>query len=242
MLEVRDISVRYRTEMYKNMTTEKRLIAWLKGKHKLDEFWALQNISFHLNKGDILGVIGKNGAGKSTLLKAIAGTIQVQSGQIIQHGKIAALLELGLGFDRELTVKENIYLRAALLGYSREFLKERYDAILEFAELKEFENHPFRVLSTGMKSRLAFAIASVVEPDILLLDEVFSVGDGAFKEKSRKKMESLMKEGSSTILVSHSLTHVRSLCNKVLWLDHGQVKMLGNTKSVCEEYAQFLKM
>lgn len=241
ILDIKNISVLYRTETYKNMTTDKRILSWLKKRRTIEEFQALKDVSFQVEKGDTLGIVGKNGAGKSTLLKAIAGTIQVQSGEIVRNGEIAALLELGLGFDRELTVKENIFLRAALLGYSREFLDQRYQEILDFSELQAYEHQPFRTLSTGMRSRLAFAIVSIVEPEILILDEVFAVGDGAFQEKSRKKMEELMKRGAATILVSHSLAQIRALCNKVLWLDRGEVVMFGATKDVCEKYGSFLK-
>lgn len=189
----------------------------------------------------MLGIIGTNGAGKSTLLKAISGIMVPSEGSVKRDGKIAALLELASGFDGDLTVKENAYLRGALLGYTRKFMDETYDQIIEFAELKEFEDRPFKQLSSGMKSRLAFSIASLVEPDILILDEVLSVGDGAFRKKSEAKMKDIINGGATTILVSHSLNQVRSMCNKILWLHKGkQITFGSDVKKICDDYQAFL--
>ena len=214
----------------------------LTGRYKVKEFWADRDVSFSLNRGDMLGIIGTNGAGKSTLLKAVSGIMEPTRGRVERHGKIAALLELASGFDADLTVRENAYLRGAMLGYTRAFMDETYKYIIDFSELKDFEDRPFKQLSSGMKSRLAFSIASLVKPEILILDEVLSVGDGAFASKSAKKMREIIKAGATTILVSHSLYHVRSLCNKVLWLDHGRhIAFSDDVAGVCDSYEAYLR-
>ena len=214
----------------------------LTGRYQVREFWADRDVSFSLNRGDMLGIIGTNGAGKSTLLKAVSGIMEPTRGKVVRRGKIAALLELASGFDGDLTVRENAYLRGAMLGYTRTFMDETYKYIIDFSELKEFEDRPFKQLSSGMKSRLAFSIASLVKPDILILDEVLSVGDGAFAAKSAQKMREIIKSGATTILVSHSLYHVRSLCNKVLWLDHGrQIAFTDDVAGVCDSYETYLR-
>ena len=189
----------------------------------------------------MLGIIGSNGAGKSTLLKAISGIMVPTEGTEQCNGKIAALLELASGFDGDLTVRENTYLRAAMLGYNRAFVDETYDSIIDFAELRGFEDRPFKQLSSGMKSRLAFSIASLVDPEVLILDEVLSVGDGAFRKKSEAKMREIIAGGATTLLVSHSTGQVRSLCNKILWLDHGnQVAFGNNVQGLCDAYEKYL--
>ena len=190
---------------------------------------------------NMLGIIGTNGAGKSTLLKAVSGIMVPTEGAVVCRGKIAALLELGSGFDGDMTVKENTYLRGAMLGYTKKFMDDTYDDIIAFAELTEFQDRPFKQLSSGMKSRLAFSIASLVNPDILILDEVLSVGDGAFRKKSEEKMRSIINGGATTILVSHSIPQVRSMCNKILWLDHGrQVTFGDDVNGICDLYEKYL--
>ena len=199
------------------------------------------NVNLQMEKGEILTILGANGAGKSTLLKAVSGIMRPSEGSIIRHGTIAALLELGSGFDGDLTVKENAYLRGAMLGYTRKFMDETYEQIIDFAELKEFEDRPFKQLSSGMKSRLAFSIASMVRPDILILDEVLSVGDGAFRKKSEAKMKEIINGGATTILVSHSLNQVRSMCSKILWLHKGrQITFGSDVQKICDDYQSFL--
>lgn len=188
----------------------------------------------------MLGIIGANGAGKSTLLKAVIGVMEPREGRIERNGSISALLELASGFDGDLTVKENAYLRGAMLGYTKDFMDETYEHILDFSELREFEDRPFKQLSTGMQSRLAFSIASLVQPEILILDEVLSVGDGAFQEKSAAKMREIIDGGAATILVSHSLGQIRELCSKVLWLHRGKQVDFGNTEELCDRYEDFL--
>jgi len=213
----------------------------IKGNYSIVEFWADKNITFSLEKGDMLGIIGTNGAGKSTLLKAVSGIMKPRKGKLKVKGSIAALLELGSGFDKELTVRENTYLRGALLGYTRSFMDQKYQEIISFAELEDFQDRPFKQLSSGMKSRLAFSIASLVNPDILILDEVLSVGDGSFKEKSRNKMLDILSSGVTGILVSHSISQVRSMCNKILWLDHGeQIVFSDEVEVCCNAYNEFL--
>ena len=207
----------------------------------MTEFWSDKDVTFSLEKGDMLGIIGSNGAGKSTLLKAIAGIMEPTQGWVKRNGTVAALLELTSGFDGDLTVKENAYLRGAMLGYTRKFMDETFEEILDFAELRDFVDRPFKQLSSGMKSRLAFSIASLVKPDILILDEVLSVGDGAFKAKSEAKMQEMMGGGTTTILVSHSLSQIRALCSKILWLDKGrQVEFGEDVEGICDRYQAFL--
>ena len=237
-----NVSIRYVVGDLKAIGLKEFILKKITGKYKVKEFWADRHVSFSIEKGDMLGIIGTNGAGKSTLLKAISGIMVPTEGNVVCRGKIAALLELASGFDGDLTVKENTYLRGAMLGYTRQFMDQTYNSIIEFAELTEFQERPFKQLSSGMKSRLAFSIASLVNPDILILDEVLSVGDGAFRKKSEEKMRSIIKGGATTILVSHSIPQVRSMCNKILWLDHGEQIAFGDdVKGICDQYESYLK-
>ena len=241
ILQVKNVSIKYITGDFKSIGLKEYVVRRLKGNYTVKEFWANKNITFNLEKSDMLGIIGTNGAGKSTLLKAVSGIMRPSEGSIIRHGTIAALLELGSGFDGDLTVKENAYLRGAMLGYTRKFMDETYEQIIDFAELKEFEDRPFKQLSSGMKSRLAFSIASMVRPDILILDEVLSVGDGAFRKKSEAKMKEIINSGATTILVSHSLNQVRSMCSKILWLHKGRQITFGrDVQKICDDYQTFL--
>ena len=242
VLSCRDVSIRYRVGDFKNIGLKEWVTRRLTGRYRVVDFWADRHVSFDLRQGDMLGIIGTNGAGKSTLLKAIAGIMEPTKGRIVRHGRIAALLELASGFDGDLTVKENAYLRGAMLGYTRAFMDRTYPYIIDFAELKAFEDRPFKQLSSGMKSRLAFAIASLVRPEILILDEVLSVGDGAFRAKSEAKMREIIAGGATTILVSHSLSQVRKMCSKVLWLDKGRpVVCTGDVEGACDCYEAFLR-
>ena len=241
VLEVHNVSIRYITGDFKDIGLKEYVMRKLKRDYHIKEFWADRDINFTLEKGDMLGIIGANGAGKSTLLKVISGIMEPTMGSVKRSGSVAALLELTSGFDGELTVKENAYLRGAMLGYTRRFMDETFDQIIEFAELKEFQDRPFKQLSSGMKSRLAFSIASLVKPDILILDEVLSVGDGAFKAKSEAKMQEMMGGGTTTILVSHSLEQIRNLSSKILWLDKGrQIEFGGDVEGICARYQEFL--
>lgn len=241
ILKASGVSIRYITGDFKDIGLKEYVTRRLSGNYKVTEFWADKNVTFELERGDMLGIVGTNGAGKSTLLKAVSGIMVPTEGHIEVNGSVAALLELTSGFDGDLTVRENTYLRGALLGYTRKFMNEMYDHIIEFAELVDFQDRPFKQLSSGMKSRLAFSIACLVNPDILILDEVLAVGDGAFRKKSGDKMREILAQGVTGILVSHSVGQVREMCNKVLWLDHGRQIAFGDTATVCDQYETFLK-
>ena len=241
MIRADGVSIRYMTGDFKDIGLKEYVVRRLQGKYHVTEFWADWDISFSLERGDMLGIIGTNGAGKSTLLKAVSGIMVPTRGHMEINGTVAALLELASGFDPDLTVRENTYLRGAMLGYTRKFMDEMYDSIIEFAELQDFQERPFKQLSSGMKSRLAFSIACLVNPDILILDEVLSVGDGAFRKKSGNKMNQILSSGVTGILVSHSVEQVREMCNKILWLDHGKQVYFGDeTETVCNAYEEFL--
>lgn len=241
VITAENVSIRYKVGDFKNIGLKEYLIRRLTRNYHVEHFWADKDISFSLEKGDMLGIIGTNGAGKSTLLKAVSKIMVPTRGRLKTTGTIAALLELSSGFDGDLTVRENTYLRGAMLGYSRKFMDEKYDEIISFAELEDFQSRLFRHLSSGMKSRLAFSIACLVQPDILILDEVLSVGDGAFKKKSGDKMKEILRSGVTVILVSHSVSQVRELCNKILWLDHGrQICFMEDVDLCCNAYKEFL--
>ncbi len=241
VIELNDVSICYIKGDIKNIGLKDFVVNKITGRHEVEKFWADRHITFSLEKGDMLGIVGTNGAGKSTLLKAVTGIMDPIEGTVKTTGKIAALLELASGFDGELTVRENTFLRGALLGYTRPFIEQKYDEIIEFAELEDFQDYRFRELSSGMKSRLGFSIACLVNPDIIILDEVLSVGDGAFREKSSERMKEILNAGVTGILVSHSQSQIRELCNKVLWLDKGQQKMFGGVEEVSDAYEEFLK-
>lgn len=241
VLTLNNVSIRYMTGDFKDIGIKEYVMRRLKHNYHVTEFWADRHVTFSLEQGDMLGIIGSNCAGKSTLLKAISGIMEPTEGTVERRGSIAALLELASGFDGDLTVRENTYLRGAMLGYTRRFMDEKYNEIIDFSGLHEFQERPFKQLSSGMKSRLAFSIASLVNPDILILDEVLSVGDGAFKKKSEAKMKEIISGGATTILVSHSLEQVRKMCNKVLWLDKGNQIAFGETQPICDEYQRFLE-
>ncbi len=242
ILTLDNVSIRYMSGDFKEIGIKEFFLRKITGNYKVTEFWADRHISFTVNRGDMLGIIGTNGAGKSTLLKAVSGIMVPTEGRVTCNGKIAALLELGSGFDGDLTVRENTYLRGAMLGYTKKFMNETYKSIIEFSELEEYQDRAFKHLSSGMKSRLAFSIASLVNPDILILDEVLSVGDGSFRAKSEAKMKSIINGGATTILVSHSIPQVRSMCNKILWLDHGkQITFGDDVKGICDAYEKYLK-
>lgn len=241
ILEVNNVSICYITGDFKDIGIKEYIIRRLRNDYHVQEFWADKDINFKLERGDMLGIIGTNGAGKSTLLKAVSGIMEPTRGHVHREGNIAALLELGSGFDGDLTVRENAYLRGAMLGYTRSYMDEMYEQIIDFAELREFQDRPFKQLSSGMKSRLAFSIASLIAPDILILDEVLSVGDGAFRKKSENKMREIINGGATTILVSHSLPQVREMCSKVLWLHKGeQVEFGDDVQGICDRYQAML--
>lgn len=236
MIKVNDVSVKYRLANDKILTLKEFVIALARKKIKYTEFRALNNISFTVEKGEVIGIIGHNGAGKSTLLKTISGIIKPTTGNVMVNGNIVPMLELGSGFDMDLSGRENIFLNGSILGYSETYLKSKYDEIVEFSELGQFIEMPLRNYSSGMVVRLAFSIASVVEPEILILDEVLSVGDADFQEKSKKRMKKMMSGGTTVLLVSHIMSQVREMCNRVVWIEHGVIQMVGETKKVCDVY------
>ena len=240
-IECKNVSIRYITGDFKAIGLKETVIRKLTHNYHVKEFWADKDVTFTLERGDMLGIIGSNGAGKSTLLKAITGSMIPTFGTVKVKGNIAALLELASGFDGDMTVRENAYLRGAFLGYTRAFMDAKYNEIIDFAELQDFQDYQFKQLSSGMKSRLAFAIACLVDPDIIILDEVLSVGDGAFRKKSGDKMREILDSGVTGLLVSHSIDQVRELCNKVLWLDHGrQIAFTDDVDFYCDAYEEFL--
>lgn len=241
MLSVENVRISYPIGDVLDVGLKEIIIQKLKRTHRIHEFVAVDNASFELESGDLMGIIGSNGAGKSTLAKAIAGVVKPVAGRITRNGKVTALLELSAGFDGDLTVRENTRLRAAMMGYTSRYIDEVYDQIIAFAELEDFQDRNFKQLSSGMKSRLGFAIASLVNPEILILDEVLSVGDGAFKQKSEARMREIIKGGATTILISHSLKQVESMCNKILWLDKGKTVCYGkDVQGLCAQYQEFL--
>lgn len=240
-IEVENITMKFSLNLEKVDNIKEFFIKFIKKEINQQDFFALDNVSFKLNKGDRLGLIGLNGAGKSTLLKIIAGVMRPTKGSVHVNGKIAPLLELGAGFDPNYTGKENIFLNGSILGYPKEFIESKFDEIAEFSELGRFLNIPIKNYSSGMKSKLGFSIATIVEPDILILDEVLSVGDAKFRKKSGDKIKSLFESGVTVLLVSHSIEQVRELCNRAIWLEKGKVVMEGTATDVCDAYEESIK-
>lgn len=241
MIKVDNVTMKFRMANDRINSLKEFIVNKILGKITYKEFTALKNVTFSIQKGEVLGIIGNNGAGKSTLLKVLSGIMEPTSGSVKVEGTIAPMLELGAGFDVDLTARENIYLNGAVLGYSKKYLTERYDDIVEFSELADFMDVPIRNFSSGMTMRLAFSIATLVNPDILIVDEILSVGDGSFQKKSAKRMAELMSGGTTVILVSHSIEQIRSMCSKVLWLEEGTVQMVGDTRDVCKAYNDKMK-
>ena len=240
IVNLNDISLKFNIDNNRATSLKEFCVRWLKRDLRQGEFWALKHISFEVEKGDVVGIIGHNGAGKSTLLKVISGIMKPTEGSIEIKGNIVPMLELGSGFDMELSGRENIFLNGAILGYTEKFLKRKYNEIVEFSELGEFIEAPIRTYSSGMLARLAFSVACVVEPEILIVDEILSVGDADFQEKSRKRMMELMTGGTTVFFVSHSIKQIKEMCNKVLWLEHGKVIMYDEVTRTCECYEKKL--
>ena len=236
MIEVSDVTMQFRLNNDRILSLKEFVTTALRGKLQYNNFTALEHVSFTVKKGETLGLIGRNGAGKSTLLKVISGILKPTEGSVTCHGNIVPMLELGSGFDMDLTGRENIFLNGAILGYSEEFLKSKYQEIVDFSELGQFIEVPIRNYSSGMLARLAFSVASVVNPEILIVDEILSVGDAGFQEKSRKRMLELMGGGTTVLFVSHSLDQIREMCNRAVWLEHGRIKMSGKTEEVASAY------
>lgn len=237
IIEVNDVSMRFRLANDRILSLKEFVTKKLNRTLKYNEFWALKDVSFDVKKGEVVGIIGRNGAGKSTMLKIISGIMKPTSGSIICCGNVVPMLELGSGFDNDLTGKENIFLNGAILGYTKGFLESKYQEILDFSGLDQFIDVPIRNYSSGMIMRLAFSIATVVHPEILIVDEILSVGDADFQKKSHTRMMELMSGGTTVLFVSHNLEQIREMCSRVVWLEHGSMRMVGNTQEVCNAYA-----
>lgn len=236
VVEVEHVSMKFNLSSEKFDSFKEYVIKSIKGQVSIEEFWALKDVSFNVYEGDAVGLIGLNGSGKSTLLKTIAGVLKPTKGHVKVIGRIAPLIELGAGFDMDLTARENIFLNGALLGYTRKEMQGYYDDIVEFSELESFMDVPVKNFSSGMISRLAFAIATIGVPDILIVDEVLSVGDFRFQEKCEKRIQHMMDSGTTVLFVSHSIEQVEKLCNKIVWLEHGHMKKFGDANGICNQY------
>ncbi len=238
IISVEHVSIKFNLSSEKFDSFKEYIIKSLKKQVSYDEFWALKDVSFEVKKGDSLGLIGLNGSGKSTMLKTIAGVLKPTKGEVTVHGNIAPLIELGAGFDMDLTARENVFLNGALLGYNRSQMEKQYEDIVEFSELRDFMDVPVKNFSSGMVSRLAFAIATIGIPDILIVDEVLSVGDFRFQEKCEARIQNMRDNGTTILFVSHSLQQVEKICNKIVWLEKGNVRMFGDTMEVCSKYKE----
>lgn len=239
MIKIENVSMKFNLEIEKDFSMKQAFVNLFtknKKKKKNEDFWALKDVSFNIGKGEVVGLIGSNGAGKSTLLKVVSGVMKPTKGKVKVKGVISPMIELGAGFDGNLTARENIYLNGAILGYSKEFLDDKFDEIVEFSELKDFLDVPVKNFSSGMTAKLAFSIATIVNPEILIVDEILSVGDIKFQEKSKKKMLEMIKGGTTVLYVSHSLQSIKELCTKVVWLEHGKVVKMGDTNKICDAY------
>ena len=239
MIELENVTMKFNLGIEKNFSIKQGFVDFFNPKHKKKKkeyFCALDNISFSVKKGEVVGLIGSNGAGKSTLLKVVSGVMKPTKGKVTVHGAISPMIELGAGFDSELTARENIYLNGAILGYSKKFIDEKFNDIVEFSELKDFLDVPIKNFSSGMTAKLAFSIATIVDPEILIVDEILSVGDIKFQEKSKNKMLEMIKGGTTVLYVSHSLQSIKDLCDKVVWIEHGKMIKMGEAKKICEEY------
>ena len=238
MIKIENVSMRFNLGIEKNFSIKEAFISIFdkKRRKKKTDFWALSDVSFHVKKGEVIGLIGSNGAGKSTLLKVVSGVMKPTKGKVYVSGQISPMIELGAGFDVELTARENIYLNGAILGYSKEFIDSKFNEIVEFSELIDFLDVPVKNFSSGMVAKLAFSIATVVNPEILIVDEILSVGDIKFQEKSKNKMMEMIKGGTTVLYVSHSLESIKELCDRVVWIEHGKVVKIGPAKEIIEEY------
>lgn len=245
MIKVNDVSMRFNLGIEKGFSLKQAFVNLFDNnnrkakREKNVDFWALKNVSFKINKGEVIGFIGSNGAGKSTLLKVVAGVMKPTKGSVEVYGNICPMIELGAGFDTQLTARENIYLNGAVMGYSKELIQSKFDEIVEFSELKDFLDVPVQNFSSGMVARLAFSIATIVDPEILIVDEILSVGDIAFQAKSEAKMMEMISGGTTVLFVSHSVDQIKKMCDRVVWIEHGVVQKIGG-KEVCDEYVNFM--
>lgn len=238
VIEVKDVSMHFNLMVERVDSIKEYVMKLVKGKLLYNDFVALSHVSFDVHKGEIVGLVGLNGAGKSTLLKIIAGVLKPTEGKVITRGTIAPLIEVGAGFDPELTARENVYLNGAILGHDRKFMDSKFDEIIDFAELQNFVDVPVKNFSSGMYARLGFAIATMVQPDILIVDEVLSVGDYKFQKKCENRIQAMLDKGVTVVLVSHDISMIEKLCTKVVWLEHGHLKDIGPTAKVCKEYEE----
>lgn len=245
MIKVNNVSMRFNLGIEKSFSLKQFFVDAFNPKKRKDkktkqEFWALKDVNFSVKRGEVIGFVGSNGAGKSTMLKVIAGVMKPTKGRVDIGGNICPMIELGAGFDMDLTARENIYLNGAVLGYSKDFLDKKFDEIVEFSELHDFLDVPVRNFSSGMIARLAFSIATIVDPEILIVDEILSVGDIAFQQKSENKMRSMIGGGTTVLYVSHSIESIKSLCDRVVWLEKGKIVKMGDTKLICDEYENYM--
>lgn len=240
MVEVSDVSMRFNLARERTDTIKEYILKMAKRQLFFDEFWALRDVSFSVEEGGSLALIGRNGCGKSTMLKVIAGVMAPTKGGVTVRGNTAPLIELGAGFDMDLTARENIYMNGAIMGFDRRFMNTHFDEIVDFSELKDFLDVPVKNYSSGMLARLGFSIATIVEAEILIVDEILAVGDAAFQQKCEQRMNKLLADGTTLVFVSHSAEQVKRLCKRAVWLDHGQVQMIGDSETVCDAYQGFL--
>ena len=243
MINVINVSMRFNLGIEKGFSIKQGFVDMFnkeKRHKKKEEFWALRDVNFQVKKGEVIGFIGSNGAGKSTLLKIVAGVMKPTKGRVDSYGNICPMIELGAGFDPQLTARENIYLNGAVMGYTKELIDSKFNEIVEFSEFKDFLDVPVQNFSSGMVARLAFSIATIVEPEILIVDEILSVGDIAFQAKSERKMLSMINGGTTVLFVSHSIEQIKKMCDRVVWLDHGKMIKMGG-KEICDEYKKYME-
>ncbi len=240
MIEVDNVSMRFNLGIEKGFSLKQWFVDFGKGKKReKKDFWALTDVTFNVKKGEVIGFIGSNGAGKSTLLKVVAGVMKPTKGEVKAYGNICPMIELGAGFDPQLTARENIYLNGSIMGYSKELIESKFQEIVDFSELHDFLDVPVQNFSSGMVARLAFSVATIVDPEILIVDEILSVGDMAFQAKSEAKMLSMIGGGTTVLFVSHSIEQIKKMCDTIVWIEHGVVQKIGG-KEVCDEYYQFM--
>lgn len=245
MISVQNVSMKFNLGIEKGFSMKQAFVNMFDPKlrrkrKKAEYFWATKDVSFDVESGEVIGLIGSNGAGKSTLLKIVSGVLKPTKGKVQVNGVISPMIELGAGFDQELTARENIYLNGAILGYSKDFIDKKFNDIVEFSELSNFLEVPVKNFSSGMIARLAFSIATIVDPEVLIVDEILSVGDLAFQQKSEEKMKSMICGGTTVLYVSHSIESIESLCDRVIWLEHGRIVEIGNPTDVCKKYQKMV--
>ena len=238
MIEVENLSIKFNKSTERVDNIKEYIIRKIKGQMNYEEFWALDGVSFCVSKGETVGIIGLNGSGKSTLLKVIAGVLKPANGMVCVHGSVAPLIELGAGFDPDLSARENIFLNGAVLGHSRKEMQELFEEIVEFSELRDFLDVPVKNFSSGMQARLGFSIATSVIPDVLIVDEVLGVGDHKFQKKCYRRMQEIIASGATVLFVSHSIEQVKAICNRAIWVEHGKIVMDGEVNEVCNYYME----